>query len=552
MTSNIPKPLDVAAATDQLIANTIRKAAGLDYQSRIPKATQANIQDVVDSLDSYEPDWNTFINVLLNGLVLDLFRTNDFTNPLGRFKLAGVVDNGTWIRELGYGLIKAKHYDKYATDVFSVDEPEVHVNYHVQNRRDRYDLTISEDILRQAMLAPGDSIANQINQMLALPYTSAEQDEYLIMRNLLAQRDESSPYWNKHIEDISTGTRDERQSKMEDVAQFIRKAVLDWKFLHTQYNPEGLPSKSDNPILLATPDFVSNMDVRLLAWAFNQERADVLGNVQLVDSIPLDGVSNSGNNVILADPGIFVAADTKLKSVSIYNPKNDSTNYFLHRWGIYSISKMVNAMLFSDRADSTEEVTVRTVDSVTVSFAPVNGTTPKFAIRGTSTQLQAAVTGTNNPSDAVDWQIIGDSGDIKSTNTYIKGDGSLWVGTDEKNTYLVIRATSLVDRSKSDTIKVGINEVAPDIDAITKVEVTGEAAPTPGSNTNTYAAVVTGDASNNVIWNVYGGTTSATKITTAGKLTVGSSEPANTKLTIVATSRLNPTVSGSLEVTVTA
>ena len=55
--------------------------------------------------------------------------------------------------------MKAHRYDKDATDVFTVEEPEVHTNYYLQNRKDRYDLSISEDILRQAMMESETGVA---------------------------------------------------------------------------------------------------------------------------------------------------------------------------------------------------------------------------------------------------------------------------------------------------------------------------------------------------------------------------------------------------------
>ena len=334
--------------------------------------------------------WNDWLEVLLNGLVIDLFRVNDFQNPLGRHKIAGIQTNGSWIREFGYNLMKAHRYDKDATDVFTVEEPEVHTNYYLQNRKDRYDLSISEDILRQAMMESETGVATLINNMLALPYTSAEEDEYLIMRELFALRDRENPFYNVHIDDISKA--DDKQKTGLDIAQKIREKYLDFPFLHTEYNPEGLPAKTNDPVLFVTPRFLANFDVNVLASAFNMDKTNFMGRVETVDRLPLDGVPY-GSAALLADPDIFVCADTKVKSASIQNPKNDSVNYFLHRWGIYGMSKFVNAVLFSPRSDTGEDITViPTVTDVTVAFATINGATPEYATKGTTTRLTATVT----------------------------------------------------------------------------------------------------------------------------------------------------------------
>lgn len=557
MTKNLPKPLitdpaNPKAATNARIFNTVTAQAknlGLTFAGRVPAATQGDMQATIDYMDSYMPAWNDWLEVLLNGLVIDLFRTNDFMNPLGRHKIAGIQTNGSWIREFGYNLMKAHRYDKDATDVFTVEEPEVHTNYYLQNRKDRYDLSISEDILRQAMMQSETGVATLINNMLALPYTSAEEDEYLIMRELFALRDRESPFYNVNIADISKAQ--DKQKAGLDIAQKIREKYLDFPFLHTEYNPEGLPAKTNDPVLFVTPRFLANFDVNVLAGAFNMDKASFMGRVEIVDQLPLDGVPY-GSAALLADPDIFVCADTKVKSASIQNPKNDSVNYFLHRWGIYGMSKFVNAVLFSPRADTGSDITVvPTVSTVTAAFATINGATPEYATKGTTTRLTATVEGTNDPNQAVSWDIAGTSGLAKSTNTFVRGDGELWVGSDERNDWLLLRATSIADPTKQGLLRVGIGKKAPDETEVTAITITGAATIKAGASA-TYTAEVTGDANDSVVWTLAGAPDADTKITTDGVLTVASNCPANTKLTVIAVSRLKPDVTAQKAVTTAA
>lgn len=557
MAKNLPKPLitdptNPKAATNARIFNTVTAQAknlGLTFAGRVPAATQGDMQATIDYMDSYMPAWNDWLEVLLNGLVIDLFRTNDFMNPLGRHKIAGIQTNGSWIREFGYNLMKAHRYDKDATDVFTVEEPEVHTNYYLQNRKDRYDLSISEDILRQAMMQSETGVATLINNMLALPYTSAEEDEYLIMRELFALRDRESPFYNVNIDDISKA--DDKQKTGLDIAQKIREKYLDFPFLHTEYNPEGLPAKTNDPVLFVTPRFLANFDVNVLAGAFNMDKTSFMGRVEIVDQLPLDGVPY-GSAALLADPDIFVCADTKVKSASIQNPKNDSVNYFLHRWGIYGMSKFVNAVLFSPRADTGSDITVvPTVSTVTAAFATINGATPEYATKGTTTRLTATVEGTNDPNQAVSWDIAGTSGLAKSTNTFVRGDGELWVGSDEQNDWLLLRATSITDPTKQGLLRVGIGKKAPDETEVTAITITGAATIKAGESA-TYTAEVTGDANDSVVWTLAGAPDAATNITSDGVVTVASNCPANTELTVIAVSRLKPDVTAQKAVTTAA
>lgn len=554
MTKNLPKPLitdpaNPKAATNARIFNTVTAQAknlGLTFAGRVPAATQGDMQATIDYMDSYMPAWNDWLEVLLNGLVIDLFRTNDFMNPLGRHKIAGIQANGSWIREFGYNLMKAHRYDKDATDVFTVEEPEVHTNFYLQNRKDRYDLSISEDILRQAMMQSETGVATLINNMLALPYTSAEEDEYLIMRELFALRDRESPFYNVNIADISKAQ--DKQKAGLDIAQKIREKYLDFPFLHTEYNPEGLPAKTNDPVLFVTPRFLANFDVNVLAGAFNMDKASFMGRVEIVDQLPLDGVPY-GSAALLADPDIFVCADTKVKSASIQNPKNDSVNYFLHRWGIYGMSKFVNAVLFSPRADTGSDITVvPTVSTVTAAFATINGATPEYATKGTTTRLTATVEGTNDPNQAVSWDIAGTSGLAKSTNTFVRGDGELWIGSDEQNDWLLLRATSIADSTKQGLLRVGIGKKVPDETEVTAITITGAGTIKAGESA-TYTAEVTGDANDSVVWTLAGAPDADTNITANGVVTVASNCPASTKLTVIAVSRLKPDITAQKAVT---
>ena len=85
MAKNLPKPLitdptNPKAATNAKIFNTVTaqaKKLGLTFAGRVPNATQGDMQATIDYMDSYMPAWNDWLEVLLNGLVIDLFRVNE-------------------------------------------------------------------------------------------------------------------------------------------------------------------------------------------------------------------------------------------------------------------------------------------------------------------------------------------------------------------------------------------------------------------------------------------------------------------------------------------
>jgi len=464
MVANAPLELASTFSNDRIM-NMVWDAAPLDYQSRIPHATQGNIRDVINTLDSFRLDWNVFIDTLLNGLVLDIYRNNMFENPLAQFKVGRVIENGTWIREIAYNLLKARRYDLRATDVFDIEEPELMANFHRQNRKDRYELSISEDLLRQAMFAnPQSGLANLISGMLQLPFKSDQVDEYIIMRRLFGEYEKRDGFYNVNVDDIATAT--DKRAVGLDTIQKIREYLLLFQFMSRDYNAARVPTNTTDPVLFATPQWVSNIDVNVLAAAFNMEKADFLGRLVVVDHFDfIDEDEPYKTQALLADPQWFVAADTRVLSTSLFNPKNLVTNYWLHRWGIYSCSRFVNAVLFSTRPDSRETINMVSPSAATIygPFVPGSacqspdgswtGTDPITGalnvangtglILGGQVEFRSTLTpytlngGKGTANQSTEWTIC-PTGNPWSTNTAISAEGILHVATDEQMTPLQI------------------------------------------------------------------------------------------------------------------
>jgi len=87
-----------------------------------------------------------------------------------------------------------------------------------------------------------------------------------------------------------------------------------------------------------------------------------------------------------------------------------------------------------------------TVESVTVSPTKVE------VRKGSSQAFTAAVNGTNNPSQSVTWSVEG------GTSTSISDDGLLIVGAGEMEKTLTVRAESVEDDGKSDTVVVTVTD----------------------------------------------------------------------------------------------
>mgnify|MGYP004502950811 CR=1 FL=1 len=448
------------AATNSAIINAVRNNASEQYRARIPEITDNNLTKTLALLQENSLLWNEFIQVLVQRIGLTLFRTNSFENRLKPFK-TGAMAYGGVVQEIGANLIKAKAYDPNDTNVFGAEKPDVKAFYHSVNRRDRYDLRLNEDMLEEAFVQDGQ-LSGFINNLLALPQQSDENDEYLIMRDILRKVHDAEGMATIRVDDMfATGiTADEKRVAGEGIAATLREHYLQMKnFYNTKYNTAGMLVTSDDLVLLGTPRFFANFDVSVLAAAFNMDRANFIADRTVV----IDDFNISGVDVALVDRDFYVCADTKIKSASIYNPASLDMDYFYHHWGVYSASPMRNALLLS----TTEETNITAAPARTVSKVEIKLADPvaenKAVAPGAEIALNTVVTYSDNSTDGRAYTIItgqtaAEAADgvwnvvLPDTGTYIDRMGVLHISENSKYTAITVTAISNADGKKSANI----------------------------------------------------------------------------------------------------
>jgi len=151
-------------------------------------------------------------------------------------------------------------------------------------------------------------------------------------------------------------------------------------------------------------------------------------------------------------------------------------------------------------------------------------------VKGTTQQFTAIVNGSNNPSQAVTWSIIGST----SSGTGISTNGLLMVAINETATSLTVRATSNADPSRAGSSTVTFPKPPATVTSVTIFP--SQATVTKGKTLQLTATVVgTNDPSQTVNWEVIGAADSGTHINSNGLLTVSPNETA-TKISVKATS----------------
>lgn len=338
-----------------------------DYQQRVPRASQAGVAKVAKFLFSpmNRSYYNEFVNTLINRIGLTVVRQLDWKNPLAQFKRES-VEFGTTIQEIANKLIKAHGYDIEDSNLFDVNRPESAVAYHSVNREDRYDITINEVELRKAFLSE-TGLNDYITGLLNIPQTSDQYDEYQIMKQLFAEYDANDGgFFKVQVDEVT----DETSAK--NLLANIRAYTGKLGFISGLYNKAHIPvyANASDMVLFTTPDVAAQIDVHALAGAFNVSFAEVQSRVVLVDEFPMpDTVA------ILASKDLYMSADYLFQMDSFYNPKTLSTNYYLHHWGIYSMSPFMPAVEFTTGEATNPATVTMSATGLTAEFRNEQGET---------------------------------------------------------------------------------------------------------------------------------------------------------------------------------
>ena len=443
--ANVNRPLErkvYKPQTNESILNGIRKVASNDYKNRVPRATQANIEQSMRAIASSKQTNNEFLDSLVN-LVGDIvIRHKVWTNPLAKFK-GPMLEFGDTIEEVATGLIRAHVYDPnneyLEKDIFGQHRPDTVTSFHRINRQDFYPVTINRDILRRAFFNTY-GLSDFITGIMDAPATSDQWDEFLIIANLLKEYEAAGGYFRVNVPDI---VAEPGETSAKSVLRTLRSYARLLPFLSTTYNAAGVPAfaNEDELILIATPEFLASIDVDGLAGLFNVEYGEVKYRTVTIPKqyMPAD------IEAILTVDDFFVIRDTLLENTSQPNPVGLTENYFFHHHGVYSLSRFVPAVAFTTGAGTpieVEEVDVTGLAAIVLTDADGNAITK--LTRGENAIVTAAVQGAPDTllgGEAVLWSMSG----MEVSRTRIYQTGIVHVSPEETAQSVTVTATSATD-----------------------------------------------------------------------------------------------------------
>ena len=385
------------------VFNVVRENASKVFMETVPSATENNIQTLSNILfnDAYQPMLNEFVTNLINRIGLTIIRNKTFSNPLSILR-KGSVPLGTDIQDLYENPAEAEAYELSNTamaKLLTITDPDTHVAYYRRNRKDLYTKTISRENLQGAFIS-WEKFESYISAITTSLYSGNYIDEFELTKSLV-----DGAYDNdKVIVETISAVTDETSAKA-----FIKKCrslFNKMKLPSTQYNAYSKFSgakgtiktwtEEDRFVLIVTSDVMAEVDVDVLARAFNIENTKFLGRV-----IEVDSFENEEIQAILCDESWFQIYENLMRFDEFYNARTMTWNEYLHVWQTYAICPFANAVVFATaQPKPATAISVANVNvakdataNVTVTLTPTDATTELEYISDNETVFTVSNTG---------------------------------------------------------------------------------------------------------------------------------------------------------------
>lgn len=436
------------------ILNVIRNNATQNYKDYVPVATPdaESIREIGAVIMDYPNLQNEFLSALVNRIGRVLITSKMYDNPWSMFK-KGMLEFGETIEEIFVNIAKPYQFDPEVAEstVFKREIPDVRSAFHIMNYQKYYKATIQNDQLRQAFLS-WQGITDLIAKIVDAMYTGANYDEFQTMKYMLAKRILNGQLYPVTIPTVQT-------DNMKSIVSTIKSVSNKFEFMSNKYNLAGVQThtKKAEQYLLVNSKFDAEMDVEVLASAFNMDKAEFAGHRVLVDSfgdLDVDRLNllfaddptytEIGESdlqaldsipAIIVDKDYFMIFDIFYNFTEQYNGEGLYWNYWYHVWKTFSISPFANNALFIPGTPA--------VTSVTVSPATAN------VSAGQKVQLSAVVQTTDFAPQAVTWSVT------RGENVTVNQSGVVTIGADASGE-IVITATSVYDSKKTGTATLTI------------------------------------------------------------------------------------------------
>jgi hypothetical protein len=388
-------------------------------------ANLASAQDVANfgaALQMSQTVQNAFVTALVDRIGLVVVKQASLENPLKKFK-KGQLPQGRSIEEIFTDITTEQKYNPSdaETTLFKRTIPNVKTLFHDMNRQGVYTQSISDEQLSLAFVN-AQAFDNFLSSIINAIYNSAEVDEYEYMKLVVDN------YYAKGFFKVVPVSAPVDATSATAFVKAVRSTVRKMTLPNgsRDFNSLAVRQRSamEDMHLLIDADTEAEIDVDVLAKAFNMSRTDFLGNVTVID-----GFASTGLKAVLVDKEFFMVYDKLQKLETVRNPKGLYWNYFYHVWQIMSASRFANAVAFVTGS-------VPAVTQVIVSPAIIQ------LAAGSTYEFTAYVHQTDTLTHPITWSVAGSTATTSvASGTAIDANGNLTIGSAQTGE-LLVTATS--------------------------------------------------------------------------------------------------------------
>lgn len=380
------------AITNEQIIKQVTEDMPLEHKERLEGKSGIELLQV---FDEYPSSKNAFLEHMMNKIGKTMIYSKTWENPWAMLK-KDPLKYGVAIEDLFVQMAQMKNFSEHwgggaaneEADLIRKLKPVVVALYKKINIDKKFKTTVMEKDMRKAFTNEG-GLSSLVQQIVASITNSMNYNEFQFMKNTLFRAVDGIEYNGQKIatSTVWEGSAQTTLQKMHaikvdnytpnpaELVRLIRQTVGQMKYVTDKFNmaKQKTFSRPEDLVLITTPEVNANLDVNVLAHAFNVSSTDIKTRIVEVDEFNIKGAKASaytdredgitgtidtsntsalpgdGLNkplAILIDKSFLDIRDTYQGSGSFYNPEGQYTNYFANREYLMSTCLFANAVLF--------------------------------------------------------------------------------------------------------------------------------------------------------------------------------------------------------------
>lgn len=359
---------------------------------------------------------NDFMSMLVNRIVYTQFETKYFRNPLQILE-GDRIPLGYAGQEIYVNPAKGRKYNvNDFAGLLQKYEADVKVQYMTLNSDLQYPVTVTRHDLKKAFTS-WESLDRFIDQLSNSLYNGAYIGEYRYTKNLIGS---AYSYGGVQVETVTEIT-DEASAKA--FVKKVRNLFLNFQTPATTFNAWAKVGGNGNPIttwsnpedivVILRNDVRTEIDVDVLASAFNMDKATLMGNILTVDNFDIiddEGVKRfDGSNILgmIADKSWFKIKRQDMYLDEFYNANNRTWQYYLNITKMYQYSLFANAVVLATAQPTIAitsmnykanvvEIKQGDVENLEITVTPFGATSPTITYASSNKSVFTVVADSNN------------------------------------------------------------------------------------------------------------------------------------------------------------